>query len=131
MPRAKKSRIKPKCKLYCCQCAKEVSPTLVTGKEIYPGRLDLHEKSFWRCVCQNYVGCHPGTFNALGCIANFEVRKIRMLIHDVIDHLLATTVMSRKEIYKQISKTLGKSFHTGEIRTVSEGEFILQILRRI
>lgn len=56
---------------------------LTDGAEIYPHRSDLAALRIWKCdVCPNaYVGCHPGTEEALGTPAGPELRKARMTLH--------------------------------------------------
>lgn len=67
-----------------CPCGRAAE--LVTGVEVYPDRLDLREKPFWRCLpCRSHVGCHPGTTRPLGRLANMRLRKLRMLVHDALD----------------------------------------------
>jgi hypothetical protein len=63
----------------CCS-----KPTrLSNGAEVYPHRADLHGKAIWICdECGAYVGCHPGTTDALGTLANAELRAARMKLHD-------------------------------------------------
>lgn len=68
-----------------CDCG-EVSE-LVTGKEIYPHRADLHSKAFYRCPgeCDAYVGCHPGTRRPLGRLADPELRHWKSQAHRAFD----------------------------------------------
>lgn len=64
---------------------------LVTGAEIYPHRRGdewLAKKPFYCCgPCQAWVGCHPGTTNALGRLANAELRKAKSDAHAAFDPL--------------------------------------------
>lgn len=58
----------------CPYCGKD--SVLVNGHVIYPHRPDLLEKKFYWCKpCDAYVGCHPGTANPLGRLANAELRR--------------------------------------------------------
>lgn len=66
---------------YCRQPAK-----LVTGAAMYPHRPDLIHKWFYRCFpCDAHVGCHPGTRNPLGRLANFELRTAKIAAHAAFD----------------------------------------------
>lgn len=68
---------------YCGQRAH-----LVGGHVIYPRRPDLATKAFWKCVpCEAWVGCHPGTRNPLGRLANAELRKAKQAAHAAFDPL--------------------------------------------
>lgn len=69
---------------------------LTDGCEIYPHRRDLFAKNFYKCdACSGYVGCHPGTTNALGTPANAELRNARSLLHErMIDPLWQTADQS-------------------------------------
>lgn len=62
---------------------------LVTGEVLYPHRHDLAHRFFWQCTpCDAYVGTHDGTRNPLGTLANKELRRARMILHDrMIDPL--------------------------------------------
>jgi hypothetical protein len=56
---------------------------LTDGKEVYPYRLDLHDRPIWKCDgCGGYVGCHPGTTKPLGTPADAALRKARGTLHD-------------------------------------------------
>lgn len=66
---------------YCDRAAE-----LVTGKAIYPHRPDLFGKFFWQCKpCGAYVGCHPGTQNALGRLADAKLREAKQQAHAAFD----------------------------------------------
>lgn len=88
---------------YCGEAAR-----LTTGREVYPHRPDLHGKSFYVCTpCDARVGCHPGTTNALGRMANMELRLAKMAAHAAFDPLWKTGRMKRKAAYKRLAEVLG------------------------
>jgi hypothetical protein len=88
---------------YCGEPAR-----LVGGLEIYPHRNDLRGKNFYQCApCDAYVGCHPGTTNALGRLANAELRKAKMAAHNAFDPLWSGGRLKRKAAYAWLSETLG------------------------
>lgn len=61
---------------------------LVTGADIYPHRPDLKDKRHYRCEpCGAWVGCHPGTLNPLGRLANAELRAAKQRAHAAFDPL--------------------------------------------
>ena len=56
---------------------------LLQGSTLYPGRIDLALKWFYRCgPCQAWVGCYPKTKKALGTPANWELRRARTILHE-------------------------------------------------
>lgn len=62
---------------------------LVDGSIIYPNHGDkFAAKNFFRCLpCGAWVGCHQGTFNPMGTLANAELRGVRNAAHRVFDPL--------------------------------------------
>jgi hypothetical protein len=97
---------------YCNQQAH-----LVGGKKIYPHRPDLYEKVFYECEpCDAFVGCHIGTVNPLGRLANAELRKKKMAAHALFDPIWRTGQMTRGDAYKMLAEKLGieqKDCHIG------------------
>jgi len=80
----------PKICRYCQQAAK----LLNIGDAGYPYRLDYGPT--WTCVpCQAWVGCHKGTKNALGGLANAELRIAKQAAHAAFDPLWQAKI--RKE----------------------------------
>lgn len=70
----------PKCP-YCKENAQQVQ-----GDALYPHRPDLKQKTFYWCKpCDAYVGCHPGTTDPLGTLANKNLRFQRGLAHCAFD----------------------------------------------
>ena len=81
---------------------------LVDGLYIYPHRPDLKDKMFYICPpCDAYVGCHPGTTNPLGRLANADLRKAKMAAHRSFDVRWKLGGMSRKEAYKWLAAATG------------------------
>lgn len=118
----------------CAHC--HLLARLTDGVEVYPHRRDLHEKPVWKCDgCGAYVGCHPGTTNALGTPANAELRRARSMLHEqMIDPLwkladrcgeyqpedeaaaLLIRRSARSRVYAYLAERLGlsrKETHTG------------------
>ncbi len=72
--------------LACNYCGRTAE--LVDGSAIYPRRPALAHKRFYRCLpCDAYVGCHDGTENPLGRLANAELRREKMRVHAAFDPL--------------------------------------------
>lgn len=90
----------------CNYC--KATAALVTGATIYPHRPDLHEKFFYLCPpCSAYVGCHPGTTNALGRLANEELRIAKTRAHAAFDPIWKSRQMKRGSAYKWLAGELG------------------------
>ena len=89
----------------CHYCDSTVN--LVSGKEVYPHRSDLYNKSFYKCGgCKAYVGCHPDSTKPLGIVADKDLRILKSQTHDVFDYLWKSRKMSRKEAYARLAKDL-------------------------
>lgn len=92
----------------CAYCHRGAE--LVSGVKIYPHRLDLRGKSFWRCEpCAAWVGCHPGTVKPLGRLANAELRRAKMKAHAAFDPLWKSGVLDRHSAYAWLAEVLGVS----------------------
>ena len=99
----------------CPYCKKEAK--LVTGKVLYPHNRELHWEQFWRCEpCGAYVGCHKGTDQPLGNLADQNLRSLRRKAHASFDVLWKKGFMKRKTAYNWLADTLeldGESCHIG------------------
>ena len=116
--------------IYCVTCGANIVAYLTTGLEIYPHRPDLSSKYFYRCpICKNYVGCHLGTRSPLGCIPNKKLKEARIKVHNFIDPLWKSGKMSRKEIYKILSKHFGYEYHNGNTKSISECEEAIKVIK--
>ena len=80
---------------------------MVGGLAIYPHRHDLREKKFYQCApCDAYVGCHPGTTNPLGRLANAELRAAKMAAHAAFDPLWKSGAKKRGSAYAWLADAL-------------------------
>ena len=69
-----------------CRYCKEAAQLCYPGDTGYPYRRDYGPT--WVCVpCQAWVGCHEGTTNALGGLANAELREWKTKAHAAFDPL--------------------------------------------
>ena len=115
--------------IYCCLCETTKERRLTDGKEIYPHRQDLHDLFFWKCDdCGNYVGCHKGTQTPLGNIPTQALKKARREIHKILDPIWKNKQMTRRTVYKELSKNLGYQYHTAEIKTIDEARIIYKLV---
>lgn len=121
--------------IHCCGCGRVVAPRLTNGKEIYPHREDLYGLPFWKCdTCGNFVGCHhktPERTKPLGSIPTPELREKRKQIHAKLDPMWKYEGMSRGRIYATLSDALGYVYHTAEVNTEADADFILNLLDQI
>lgn len=111
-----------KMNIYCVQCKKTVEAYCVSGQDIYPYRPDLYRKLFYKCPhCGNWVGTHKDG-RPLGTIPYAKLRKLRHMVHEIIDsHWLPTkSIKKRRELYKSLSNYIGKEYHTAELNTEDE-----------
>lgn len=99
----------------CPYCNNE--SVLVSGDWIYPHRPDLFNKWFYVCWKDDaYVGCHPGTKNPLGRLANASLRKAKSAAHAAFDPKWKTKQMKRGAAYHWLAQQLGvldKECHIG------------------
>jgi len=56
--------------------------------------------------CNSYVGVHPGTKIPMGTLADPELRRKRILAHQVFDSIWKNGVMSRNQAYHWLADTL-------------------------
>jgi hypothetical protein len=87
---------------------------LKAGEPGYPYQRDYGP--IWTCTpCGAWVGCHPGTENALGGLANAELRAAKMAAHAAFDPLWRAKMEregcskshARKAGYRWLSQQLG------------------------
>lgn len=90
----------------CSECPSR-DAVLVTGQDIYPHRPDLFHKSFYRCPCGAYVGCHPGTRSALGSCAGPATRAARSRAHAFFDPIWRRKIMKRSQAYAALAEQMG------------------------
>jgi hypothetical protein len=83
---------------YCSQPTQFVDSKLIYG--ISYGMIYLCEP------CDAYVGVHKGTEDALGRVANKELRAWKKLAHKHFDEIWKKTNLSRSEAYKWLSEKL-------------------------
>ncbi|EMN7430377.1 hypothetical protein WB904_002906 [Vibrio parahaemolyticus] len=121
--------------IYCCGCGCDVKARLTNGKEIYPHRSDLTSLPFWICdTCRNHVGCHHKTNNPttpLGIIPTPEIKNARRHIHTLMDPLWKGGKIKRGKLYALLSDWLGRTYHTGEIRSVENAREVYRKLLSI
>lgn len=92
---------------------------LTCGKSGVYTPIGPNHRPAWICtdaLCDSYVGCHPGTENALGHLAGPALRAARMNLHVWVDLLWrGKESPTRKEVYQVLSQVAGvKSFHVAE-----------------
>ena len=94
--------------LKCDYCGGNVE--LITGAVLYPHRVDLSDKQFYRCQpCAAWVGCHPGTKVPLGRLAKADLRTAKSKVHSLLDPLWSEGSCSRHEAYRLLAEGLSLS----------------------
>ena len=116
----------------CTYCKR--SAELVTGANLYPRFKSLASRYFWRCTpCGAHVGCHPGTKNPLGSLANEELRKARQQAHSSFDSLWQSVVS--QEVPKHLARTRGYAWLFEQLNLSKEdchiGMFDVDMCRRV
>jgi len=107
----------------CPDCGKEAA--LVTGKEVYPHRPDLHHKPFWACLpCETWAGCHPGTTTRMGRLANAKTRRLKMAAHAAFDPIWKSRRMSRGAAYAWLREQTGLSERECHMGWMSDADLI-------
>lgn len=107
MPQTK-TRTSPKGRVTCPYCHRDA--VAVRGNVLYPARIDLFCKWFYRCdPCDAHVGCHPKTMVPLGSLANFTLRRARNRAHAIFDPIWRSGEINRIEAYAWLSEQLGVS----------------------
>lgn len=107
----------------CDYCLNPV-PLLRLSDAGYPYRVDYGPT--WTCVgCGAWVGCHRGTENALGRLANAELRAAKQAAHAAFDPLWqgkmrrdkCSKTKARHAGYRWLAAQMGiayKNTHIGE-----------------
>lgn len=94
---------------YCLKPAELVH----AGETGYPYRRDYGP--VWLCRADlAWVGCHPGTENALGRLANAELRQAKMDAHAAFDPLW-TRKMAKEGCSKSHARKAGYRWLAGEL----------------
>lgn len=88
------------------------------SKTVYVNSFEIYKKDFgmiYLCrPCKSWVGVHKGTDNALGRLANSELREYRKEAHSFFDQLWQakikqgfTKTQARKRAYKWLGSQMG------------------------
>ncbi len=121
--------------IYCTGCEIDVEARLTSGAEMYPHRPELASLPFWiHDECGAFVGTHhkaKSGLRPLGFLATKEVKRWRMMIHQLLDPMWQNGLIKRKHAYARLSKALGHTYHTGEIYSAEEGEFVYNLVQEM
>ena len=87
----------------CPYCGR--APELADSAEVYHG---YSYGPIYICrPCNAYVGCHMGTVNPKGRLADAELREAKKQAHHAFDRLWKSGRMTRHQAYAWLSDTLG------------------------
>lgn len=107
----------------CPYCGQE--DKLVTGRDIYPHRPDLHSKPIWACMpCRAWAGCHPGTEKRVGRLANGVTRQLKMRAHEAFDPIWQSGTMKRTDAYAWLQQQTGISARECHIGWMSDKNLV-------
>ena len=96
---------KPTICRYCGGVIHLVPAKQVLGKSAK--RLGLEGENLYQCQnCNARVGCHKGTNEPLGNVANETLRLKRMETHQIFDAFWKSNHMSRQNAYKWLSQQM-------------------------
>lgn len=96
---------------------------LVYGDAVYPNTRLFKNKMFYVCwSCDARVGCHKGTSNPLGNLANADLRAKRTKAHKAFDMIWSEKYMARKDAYKWLSKKMNLNIKDCHIAMMSLAE---------
>lgn len=96
-----------------CRYCDQVAQLLNHGQAGYPYRASYGPT--WVCVpCAAWVGCHPGTTNALGGLANAELRSWKIKAHAAFDPLWQGK-MRRDQCSKGKARRAGYKWLAGQL----------------
>lgn len=78
---------------------------------VYVDSVEVYGKSYgmiYLCrPCRSWVGVHKGTDQALGRLANDELRKAKIEAHEYFNKIFELKFLKRKEAYAWLSNILG------------------------
>jgi hypothetical protein len=79
-------------------------------------------------ACDAYVGCHKGTTNPLGTLADFFTRQARKAAHQHFDPIWKNCTLKRKEAYRRLGNFMKKSKRETHIAkfTIEECKRVLE-----
>lgn len=90
----------------CPACGQ--SARLVPASTVYGG--SLPDRYLWLCDCTAglyYVGCHPGTTDPLGTLADRGLRNLRRIVHDWLDPIWKQGRVPRSVVYAWLARQMG------------------------
>ncbi|WP_019583818.1 zinc-finger-containing protein [Thioalkalivibrio sp. ALE16] len=105
----------------------------VAGRDLYPHRADLFERTFYRCdPCDAHVGCHPGTGKPLGRLANAALRRAKSQAHAAFDPIWKNGAMSRSQAYSWLARQMALPKSECHIGDFDEGQCaaVVELCRR-
>lgn len=111
----------------CNYCGQQAE--FVNGKHLYPNCRPAWSKEFWLCrPCDARVGCHRGTRNPLGSLANAELRALRKEAHKYFDTVWKGGKLTRGQAYKGLARLMGMTPEEAHIGKFSRQQ-CLQVIR--
>lgn len=99
---------------YCGGVIRLVPANIVYGASV--DRLGMRNEKIYQCQnCNARVGCHKGTNQPYGNVANEVLRLKRIETHQVFDSFWKQRHMSRTAAYKWLAKKMNLTAETAHI----------------
>lgn len=121
--KARKLHLRP---VKCLGCEKVVQGRLTNGKEVYPDKPELKRRRFYVCdTCKGFIGCHDWKKCKnvpIGSIPTKELAEKRKEVFEELKPIIDAKVLSKKRLYGELGKALGKDFNIATIETVEEAD---------
>jgi hypothetical protein len=109
--------------IWCPYCNRRAK--LTSSKRVYGGR---DYGPIYLCEpCGAWVGCHKGTTNPLGTLANEQLRAARKAAHTAIDPLWKNSDQSRASVYKWLASQMGIARKTCHVAMFNEDQCLQAI----
>lgn len=89
-----------------CDNCSSPDVTLTTNDRLYGVKKGTWPYIFYCNDCGASVGCHPGTHNPLGKLADKHTRTLRRRLHEVFDVFWMQGYMTRTEAYAWLAEQL-------------------------
>lgn len=111
--------------MICPYCKKEA--IWCENKEVYGKNIGRSYMMYLCKPCDARVGCHNNTRQALGTMADKELREWRRTAHLHLDRLWKDGIFTRKKVYQILKDVFHKEVHIGE----SNIEMCKEIIKKL
>lgn len=121
-------------KIYCTHCRQEVEAFSTPASSIFGDKFRFKDNIIFVCPnCKNYVETSKDLI-PLGVIPTKELRKAKNYILSVLNSMLEQKMMTRKEAYLKLSKSVyanRKVFKISDIRDLDEARKVYAAVKKL